>query len=333
LLAFDHLAYETFLFVPFSYLRYPVAYFLFMAWNAALFVLSFILVKPFLHGLSVVWKLLPIGIFLGFLPVTIALILGQDSILILALFSLATVLLCQNRDLSAGALVGLAFFKFQIVIPIAFLFLVWRRWRVFAGICLSAAIATAASCMLVGLSGMHSYIELLTSMSGDAAHYRYGLITVAMPNLRGLISALIEGTVPASMSQAITLSISILLILWVGFAGRMASRGRAALPIAITAATLVSYHILIQDLSMLLIPVSLTLERCVGANLWNRLSERLKCYAAAIVLVVPSLAFLFTRYFCITALPVVLLLITLVRSSPDLEAADDGAMKVVPAGA
>src|SRR5215467_11542772 len=159
LLAFDHLAYETFLFVPFSYFPYPAAYFAFMAWNAALFVLAFVVLKPFLQRLSAVWKLLPIGIFLGFLPVTIALMLGQDSILILALFSVATALLRKNRDVAAGALVGLAFFKFQIVIPIAFLFLVWRRWRVFAGICLSAGIATAASCVLVGLSGMNGYVK------------------------------------------------------------------------------------------------------------------------------------------------------------------------------
>ena len=313
LLAFDHLAYETFLFVPFSYFSYPAAYFFFMAWNAALFVLSFVVINPFLYRLSVVWKLLPIGIFLGFLPVTIALMLGQDSVLILVLFSLATVLLRKNRDIAAGALVGLAFFKFQIVIPIAFLFLVWRRWRVFAGICLSAAVATTASCMLVGLSGMHGYVKLLTSMSGDATQYQYGLITVAMPNLRGLISALIEGAVPARISQAITVLISILLILWVGFAGRLASRGRDSLPIAITAATLVSYHILVQDLSMLLIPISLTLERCLGANAWSSHSDRLKCYAAMTVLVVPSVVFLSTRYFCITALPILFLLITLGR--------------------
>src|SRR5215470_6271161 len=56
LLAFDHLAYETFMFVPFSYLPYPIAYFLFMGWNAALFVLSFSVIRPFLQGLSAVWK-------------------------------------------------------------------------------------------------------------------------------------------------------------------------------------------------------------------------------------------------------------------------------------
>jgi Glycosyltransferase family 87 len=333
LLAFDHLAYETFLFVPFSYLHYPAAYFAFMAWNAALFVLSFVVLKPFFNGLSTVWKLLPSGIFLGFLPVTIALMLGQDSILMLALFSLSAVLLRKNDDLPAGALVGLAFFKFQIVIPIAFLFLVWRRWRFFAGICLSAVVATTASCMLVGLSGMHGYVKLLTSMSGDAAHYQYGLITVAMPNLRGLISAFIEGVVPAKVTQVLTISVSVLLMFWVGSAGRRASRRGDALPIAITAAALVSYHILIQDLSMLLIPISLTLEQCVGSNFWNRMSNRLKCYAAGIVLIVPSVAFLVTRYFCITALALVFLLISLLRSSPDHETADQEAMQGVPAGA
>lgn len=324
LLAFDHLAYETFLFVPFSYFPYRSAYFLFMAWNSALFVFSFTVFKPLLRGLSVVWKFLPIGIYLGFFPVTIALMLGQDSILILALFSLATSLLYRKGDLLAGALVGLAFFKFQIVIPIAFLFLVWRRWRVFAGICLSAIFAISASCILVGLSGMHNYLSLLTSMSGDAAHYQYGLITIAMPNLRGLIAAFIEGAVPARVNQAITLSISILLMLWLGIAGRKTGRSRDALPIAITAATLVSYHILIQDLSVLLIPISLSMERCIRLSALEQLGQRLKLYAAAILLVVPSMAFLFTRYFCISALAVAFLLFVLVRSASDLEPLQDG---------
>jgi hypothetical protein len=249
----------------------------------------------------------------------------------LALFSLATVLLRKNRDLAAGALVGLAFFKFQIVIPIAFLFLVWRRWRVFGGICLSAGFAITASCLLVGLSGMQCYFRLLISMSGDAAHYQYGLTTIAMPNLRGLISALLEGAVPARVTQAITLFISILLMVWVGVSGQKFSRGRDALPIAITAAALVSYHILIQDLSMLLIPVSLTLERCIRANAWNQLADRLRCYAAASVPVVVALAFLYTRYLCIAALTVTFLLITMVRGGIEVES-DGGEMHAIPAG-
>src|SRR5262249_9103673 len=108
-------------------------------------------------------------------------------------------------------------------------------------------------------------------------------------------------------------------------------RGPDALLIAITVATLVSYHILIQDLSMLLIPISLTLERCIGGNLWNEVRERQACYAAALLLVAPSLAFLFTRYFCITALPLGFLLLTLVRRSSDLRSEGDRTTNVVQA--
>src|SRR5260370_1060947 len=128
-LPFNHPAYEALFFVPFSVLRYQVAYFAFMAVNIGFLVISFRLLWPCMGNLRNVWPLLPAGMVFGVFPVTLALMLGQDSILLLTLLALALLSLDRDLELTARLLVGLALFKFQIVVPIAFFFLAWRRWR------------------------------------------------------------------------------------------------------------------------------------------------------------------------------------------------------------
>src|SRR5882724_12805260 len=137
-LPFIRPAYQALLFVPFSLFSYRTAYLGFLLLNVLLLALAFLLLQPRMRGLSRVWPGLPPALFLGFYPVALALMQGQDSILLLALLAAAVVSLERNRDLAAGTLVGLGLFKFQIVIPIALLFLVWRRWRFSAGFVLAA---------------------------------------------------------------------------------------------------------------------------------------------------------------------------------------------------
>src|SRR5215469_12257498 len=81
----DHPAYEALLFVPFSVPSYHVGYFLFAGFNVALLVVSAFLMRPYLSGLASVWPVLPLALFLLFFPAGIALMQGQDSILLLAL--------------------------------------------------------------------------------------------------------------------------------------------------------------------------------------------------------------------------------------------------------
>src|SRR5438477_4643311 len=64
-LPFNHLAYEALLFVPFSLVRYSIAYFLFMGFNVALLGVAFRLLLPALENLRRVWFLLPWGVFFG----------------------------------------------------------------------------------------------------------------------------------------------------------------------------------------------------------------------------------------------------------------------------
>jgi len=86
---------------------------------------------------------------------------GQDSILLLALLAAAFACLNRRRDLGAGLLTGLGLFKFQIIIPMALLFLVWRRWRFCLGFASSSLVAGAVSVGLVGLEQSERYARSL----------------------------------------------------------------------------------------------------------------------------------------------------------------------------
>jgi len=54
------------------------------------------------------------AMFVTFLPVSAALMQGQDSVLLLALLAAAAVTLDRGRELTAGVLVGLGYSSFRL---------------------------------------------------------------------------------------------------------------------------------------------------------------------------------------------------------------------------
>jgi len=86
-LPFNHLAYESLIFVPYSFLSYRSAYFLFLATNALLLGFAMRWMAPRTSNLRRMFLWLPAAIFFTFLPVVAAFMQGQDSIILLLLFS------------------------------------------------------------------------------------------------------------------------------------------------------------------------------------------------------------------------------------------------------
>src|SRR6478752_5014662 len=82
-LPFIRPAYQALLFVPFSLLPYRSAYLAFLAVNLLLLALAFWLIRPRMKNLARIWRGLPIFVFLVFYPIALALMQGQDSILLL----------------------------------------------------------------------------------------------------------------------------------------------------------------------------------------------------------------------------------------------------------
>jgi hypothetical protein len=278
-----------------------------------------------MQSLATIFRWLPAAMFLAFLPIAAALIQGQDSILLLTLLAVAAALLKRGRELQAGVLVACGMFKFQIVLPIALLFLLWRKWRFVVGFTLSAVGATTITLFLVGLAQAKLYLQSLSAMSvtlsSPADQWRYGISPASMPNLRGLIFGVANEWLPTIWVQALTFAASAFVLLLVAIFTRRHRSAFNAFLIAIAVAAMVSYHLLIHDLSVLLIPIVTMLDRFIAAENSSTQEGRLINRVSALMFVAPVCISFIPAYFFIVSVPICLLLILLARRSAyDVEA-------------
>jgi len=269
-----------------------------------------------MQNLAKVWRGLPAAMFL-FLPVTGALMKGQDSVVLLTLLTAATVCLGEGREFSAGTLVALGLFRFQIVLPIAILFLIWRRWRFSAGFVVAAVVLAAVSVGIVGGAQTESYARSLLSISGSGSTadlVRYGQPDWQMANLRGLIVGLAGSHLSILWTRRVVLLVSgvvLLLVAWLA----PCRRGADPLLIALTTSAAVSYHFLFHDLSVLLIPIIFALNRFVTSEATGDPSGRLVVRTAALMFVSPIMISFVPGLFYLVALPLCALLLVLIRRS------------------
>ena len=293
-LPFNHLAYESWFYAPFSLLSYRHAYFAFLALNLALLAISFRFLRSRMNALAEVGWWLPMAMFASFLPIAAALLQGQDSIVLLTLVVAAWVSLERKCDLTAGFLIGLGLFKFQVTIPIVLLFFVaWQKWRFSAGFFLSAVAVAAFSAWMVGLRGLEVYAKALSSigihLSSAADQFRYGISPAAMPNIRGIIFGLSIGRLSTTSLQVIAIAVSVLVLLLAAVKTDAHRPASALLLVAIPASVLASYHLLIHDLSILFPTVTITLNRYLPAEANGNRKERLLVRAAALMFAAPML--------------------------------------------
>lgn len=249
------------LFVPLSHLGFLQAHILWSAINLLLLLACIALLKPFLTTLSARWNAAPALLFLTFLPVAVALLVGQLSILLLFLYCACFVCLRRNRNQLAGLILSLALIKFQIAIPVALLFLIWRQWRFTAGFLTGGALLTALSIRILGLAAFMPYLHSLyfmtrTVKADSIAQLYFGILPHQMPNLYGL---LFTSTLGAAWSHLLILILSAAVFLWTALQ-------RPSLPLALLTAILVSYHLFFYDLTLLLLPLPLLFDHLLRTS-------------------------------------------------------------------
>jgi hypothetical protein len=281
-------AYQAVLFAPFSLLAFHQAYYAFLGLNLAMLVLCFRLLRPYMENLSGIWPMLPAAMFV-FLPVGTALMQGQDSIVLLALLAGALASIQRGRETLAGVLVGLGLFKFQLVIPIALLFLAWRRWRFSAGFAGAAMVAATISIWIAGWKQSANYFRGVMQI-GVSHGLSSGLPLPVdhMANLHGAMWA-----IAGESSLVLPLTIATSAATFIFLAIRRPA-GTEALLVAIPASALVSYYMFIHDMCILLIPIALTLDRFARAGQTNYRHARMQAAAAVLLFVAPA---------CISLLP------------------------------
>lgn len=305
----NHLAYEHLVFAPLSFLTYKSAYLSFFVINVALVGLSAYLLLPSGRNLTLRWRFFVPALLAAFLPIWRALLQGQDSILLLALLAGGLFALQGQRPFAAGMLVGAGVFKFQIVLPIALLFVLWRQRRFVWGFCASAILAAAISFWMVGIHGMRQYFQMIAGMSvhlksqADVVHYATS--PRAMLNLRGLLTGTFARILPNTWLQAL-IALSSLIVLAVAGTAFLEWRKKVEngddrselFSLAVLAAALVSYHFIEHDASILIIPALLSLNSLSG---WRG--------GAAVAVVVGTLAGVDPQYAFFAALPILALFV------------------------
>lgn len=314
-LPFGHLAHEALLFLPFSWLPYRAAYFAFLVFNLALLAVSYRVFRPRMEKLARIYPWFPAAIFVCFLPVVAALIQGQDSILLMTLLIAAAVSLERDREGMAGILTGLAMFKFQIALPIAVLFVVWKKWRFSAGFALTALAVGFVSLRLVGMAQAREYAQSLASMSLLASadeRFKFAIYPDHMANLRGLVYGLAGARIAVSWVRAVTLVVSAAALLWVAVRSS-GKKGMDAMLVAIPTSVLVSYHSLIHDMSILLIPLVVALNRYIDAEASGDAGGRLVTRVAALMFAAPIVIAYVPSYFYLVSLPLCVFLVVLVE--------------------
>ena len=318
---FDHLAYEAVFFSPFSYLPFKSAYFVFLVINLIALAVSVLLIRRWTSTLDNIFPWVTPVLIGVFLPTAVALMQGQESVLLLLCLIVSFSALEKGNDLLAGAVLSLALFKFQIALPIAFLFLLWRRWRFVLGFSSCAVALIAGSFELVGRQATASYIGLLLSMSvrlhSVVDQARLGVPPTAMPNLRGLIIGLFGQRLFGTSTQIAILILSAIVMLAAYLRGRKVVGGRGLL-IAILAAALVSYHSLIHDMTILLLPIVVLLSECIPAVPNGVRGHRLIAGCAALLFTAPVLFCFAPEDFYLASLATIALFSVFVRWMPSL---------------
>ncbi len=290
-------AYQALVYVPFSFLSFRQAYLAFLALNVAVLVLCFRLLRPYMGNLAHVWPGLPAAMFL-FLPIAAALMQGQDSIILLALLAGALACIRRGREYRAGVLVALGLFKFQLIIPLAVLFLAWRRWRVSVAFACSAAMLAAVSVWVTGVGQSISYFHSILHL-GASQGLSSGLPLAVdhMANLHGAVSGMLGRS---SLVLPVTIAASAAAMI---FAVRLRPPGEDALLIAIPVSALVSYYLFIHDMCILLIPMVLMLDRLMGAEKGRYRLEGAKMSAAALLFAAPACMSFTPDQFWLVSLP------------------------------
>jgi hypothetical protein len=181
---FLHPPFEAAALAPLASLSFERAFVMWTAINVAVLALLPLVLMPCIPLVARRPYVGLIGFF--FLPVLVALTLGQDSILLLFIISLAYLLMDKKMDLAAGLVLALASIKFQYLIVLIPLLLMSRKWRVVAGIGLGCAGLAAVSTYVISWRGFENYfgfVRAIDTLAGPGAPN-----PALMVNVRGFLA-------------------------------------------------------------------------------------------------------------------------------------------------
>ncbi|MGA8271897.1 MAG: glycosyltransferase family 87 protein [Candidatus Sulfotelmatobacter sp.] len=259
-LPYIHPPFEAPLFVPLTWLPYTRAFAVWDLLNVAMLFGVGLLLRQSVACLRSVqpWKF-ALG-SLTFFPVFACLLEGQDSILMLLLCALAFNALKRKADFLAGCWLALAAFKFQFIVPIVLLLVLWKRRRAAIGFGAVATVLALLSVSLVGVKALLQYPGYVRQVVASPS--LGGVPPELLPNLHGLAMGW-HGPFSGTFGVALAVLSSMLLIVFAvqkGLESAHQEKLELLFSLAIVVSVLVAWQTNSHDLSLLVIPLVLVTD-------------------------------------------------------------------------
>ncbi len=290
---YNHPPFEALWFTPLTYFSYPGAFILWDLLNLTmLMAVPFLLRSQLLSPQDFSWPLW-VAATLAFFPVFFALLQGQDSILLLLLYTLGFADLAKGNDARAGGWLGLGLFKPQLVLPFVLFMLLCGRRKMLYGFLPVAAALGLLSAAIVGWHGLTSYPQYVLHL--ESAMARGAIVPSDMPNLRGVLYLLLRG---GPHVDVIAVTLSVCIFLFTAWQGRKIAGGSMfpwQFALAVVTTVIVSYHSLAYDLSILLLPIVLLVHELRKESLPREWSGIVIMVAVAVLFFSPLQLLLLLR--------------------------------------
>jgi len=251
---------EMVIYAALALFKFRIAYLTWWTCNLAFLFLTAYLLWPHVPKLHNGYPYLLI-LIATFFPVLVALVQGQNSLMLLLVLTLTFCLLESGQHFRAGFILGLGMFKFILVIPMAFWMIIDKRWKSLAGFCAGCVVLFFIALWLVGFGGIESYILLLAGF-GKNTPEQHGTQSI-MPNLRGLIYAFGDRIAPESVLTIVTLVASLALLVWIDTRLKRYTNTALLYSLQLLLAAMISYHFYPHDGAVLVLPFLILLGRAL----------------------------------------------------------------------
>jgi Glycosyltransferase family 87 len=311
----NHLPYELLIFIPFTYLRFGTAHLLWTLVSLGMLVgVALLLCNALSTGLSLRPTLLTM---LAFFPVWYCLLQGQDSILLVFLFALSFWLWKRERDDVAGFALAMGLFRPQLVLPFVLVAFLAGKWKFVRGFIPGAVFALLVSIWVVGVHGMADYARILLSQgtqgSASALSQEWQVRLGLMPTLRGLLWIVLPASVPGDIRNFLLLCGTSIGLLLAAKALRGVKEGAAfdmAFAAVVGAVTVVSFHSLPHDFSLMILPLLIAGGMLASADRVADCSNPYACVTVGFLLFFTGLYFvlMYAEKVGLLVLPTVVLL-------------------------
>jgi Glycosyltransferase family 87 len=216
---YNHPPFQSLLFVPFTLFTYRTAFRLWTLVSLGLFVGAAWLIESTTKvsvALSQYTRIpadfgLVLVLFLTFAPATTCLLIGQDSMLMLFIYTLVFLLLRRNAGFYAGCVLAIGLYKFQVILPFVFILLLRRKWSSLAGFSAVGGLLVFISAAISGFQVLSGYPRFLLF---DRSYQSVaGFQPEFMPNIRGIVYLLLNRWVAPWLLLILVLVLS-LFTMW-----------------------------------------------------------------------------------------------------------------------